>query len=548
MHWSRVAVAAGVGALAVLWLATTTLHGDPRAAAAATIGAASGQQAPGPAEAAPPVLARMHLLPDGAVRAIPGSVRIGLGQVSPDEASAGFADPAAAPEEAGAGRYEELAATDRWMSVPARLLADGRVEVGPLRLPPADRYVLQARGEDGLRFYAAAFTRDRVPAKVSPIVGAGIRTHVDVPGARILLRRVASSPPPPVWQELQAWAEPALLEAFSETPLPVTGGQVLGPLAPGPLDVVLEVGGVEAGRRRLSLPAGRIVDVRFDPTTQAVAQAVSVDLALEFVSATDGRPVAGLQVDWLSGPAQRRRTTDDRGRARFDHLDRHRVQEFSLQASPPRDGLPEWPELRALRIPPEDLAGTGAPRELVHHRVELAPLDWLIARLPPAAGRGRAAGRSPYPIQVLQRRRGGGWVDTPAAHFIETDEGVAVSISDPGTYRVVAALSPWQVLTSTLAQVGGHARPTVEFTSARGRDVVVTVMRDGEALAGAPVHVIGPLGNLPPAVLAADAHGRITLSSATIPVVRVEVPGSDQIAVRLDSSRVLADFGLQRSE
>jgi hypothetical protein len=538
---------AGIGVLALVGGAIA-LRGEAPSPGQAQAPAAAPLQAAPPIGHPPAVLVDLVLLPDGPVHAVSGSVRIGLGFVSDDNAATAPAGPGLEPQQAGPSRYDELATPTRWIAPPAELLADGRVRIGPLRLPHADRYTLQARGEDGLRYYAAAFIPAAVPVSVAPIVGAGVRAHVTVDGTRLLFRRVESSAPAAIWQRLQEWVAPAVLEAFNEQPLAVRNGQVLAPLAPGAVEIVLEVDGVEAERRRLSLSPGQITDVQFDPTSQKVAQAVSVDLELEFVRQGSGKPVSGLQVTWLSGRTQQSAVTDAGGLVRFAGLDRQQAQQFNLASSPSAGELPEWPELRPLQIEPEDLVGSDAPRETIRHRVILAPLRWLIARAPADANRTRADRRSPYPIYVLQRQRAGRWMDAAADHFIEVPEGLAVSVAEPGLYRVAAAHSPWKVLESSSVQVTDAERSSVAFSGARGTSVEMTVLRDGKPLAGAPVHIIGPVGHLPPEVLKANANGRVTLAAATVPSVRVEVPGSDQIEVPLSGKRVLADFGMQRSE
>lgn len=538
---------AGAVALALLgWWASVGRDAPVRASGASPDPApvAAGK----PAAQAPAVLVDLVLLPDGKVEAIPGSVRIGLGVVEPDAAAAAPAALEPGVAQAGASRFDELATPVSWVAPPAQRLADGRVRVGPVRLPRADRYTLQARGEDGLRYYVSAFTAQQVPATLTPVVGAGIRTHVAVDGTRVLLRRTEASAPAAAWQRLQAWVAPALLEAFNEQPLPVKRGQVLAPLAPGPVEIVLEVDGVEAGRRRLVLPAGQVTDVHFDPVDQKVAQALSIDLELEFVKAGTNNPVPGLQVSWISGRMQQTRTTDAGGRAVFDGLDRQQVHQFNLTAESTPGELPDWPALQPLELGPEQW-GEQAPADgTVRHRVELTPLRWLIARLPPEAVQRAPGRRSPYPIHVLQTQRAGRWTDVAADHFIPVPDGLAVSVSRPGVYRVAMALAPWRVLESEAARVDGADRPRVGFSAARGRDVTLTVMRDGRSLPGAPVHIIGPVGHLPPQVLTADANGRVVLQDATVPQVRVEVPGSDQVVVALTGSQALADFGHRRAE
>jgi len=536
---------AGIAVLALIGWVIAARDTAPAPRTGATLATPA---VPEPVDSPPLVMIELLLLPDGAVRAVPGSVRVGVGYVSTDDAARAPVRPDAEGPQADSSRYDELAVVARWVPAPAQLLADGRVKIGPLRLPRADRYTLQARGEDGLHFYLAGFTPNAVPATVAPLVGAGVRTHAVSDGASVLLRRASSSAAPTVWQHVQNWIAPELLEAFSEQPLPVQSGQVLAPLAPGPVEVILQVNGVEAERRLLSLQAGRVLDVHFDPTNQAVARAVSMDLELEFVGQGDGKPVQGLRVDWLSGRMQQGQATDARGRVKFAGVDRQQVHQFNLQAATPKEQLPDWPELRPLQIAPDDLTQTGTPGEVVHHRVELVPLRWLIARLPPEAMRTSPGRGSPYPIHVLQRQQNGRWMDASADHFIATPDGLAVSIADSGTYRVAAALSPWRVLESSAAKINGSTKQTVAFANAHGSDVTVSVMRDGKPLVGAPVHVIGPVGHLPPAVLRADDNGRVTLAAATVPFVRVEVPGSDQVEVRLAGTHALVDFGVRRPE
>jgi len=487
----------------------------------------------------------LYLVPDGRVRAVANSVRIGLGYVSPDDAAA--APVTLQAQKAGPLRYEDLATVARWEAVRAEAMPDGRVKVGPVRLPHADRYSLTARGEDGLRFYTAEFTASTVPQSVSPIAGAGIRLHVGSGGAQVLLRRVGPAPPPASWQQIQQREAPALLQAFSDQALEVTSGQILAPLAPGPLEVVLQAEGVEAERKLLSLQVGQILDVRFDPINQAAARAVSAELQLELVKKDNGEPIRDLQVTWLSGPTPQTQTSDAHGRVTFHGVDRQKAQMFNLQAAPGKRALPEWPELQYLELTQDDLA-EGGDAKTIRHRVELKPLQWLIARLPPEAARMQRSRGAPYPIYVLQRLRNGRWLDTSAAHFHETREGLAVSIADEGSYRIAAVLSPWRVLESSVANTKVSSRPTVDFYATRGTNVTVTILRDGRPLPDAPLHATGPLRSLPPSQLQADASGRVVLPSATVSRLWLEIPGSDQVGVALTGPSVLVDFGGKGSQ
>lgn len=90
------------------------------------------------------------LLPDKIIAAMPNTVRVGLAYVAPEDAQA-FEDSRNA-EGAGPETLAELASVTRWISVPAQKRADGTIQVGPTKLPRADRYDLQARGESPYTF------------------------------------------------------------------------------------------------------------------------------------------------------------------------------------------------------------------------------------------------------------------------------------------------------------------------------------------------------------------------------------------------------------
>ena len=96
------------------------------------------------------------LLPDGGIGARADSVRIGLGLISTEDARSYQDWLEAGSQGAGPAERSELATVERWLAVPATRRADGALLVGPLPLPWADRYDLQARGEDGLHFYLAS--------------------------------------------------------------------------------------------------------------------------------------------------------------------------------------------------------------------------------------------------------------------------------------------------------------------------------------------------------------------------------------------------------
>lgn len=99
---------------------------------------------------------------------------------------------------------------------------------------------------------------------------------------------------------------------------------------------------------------------------------------------------------------------------------------------------------------------------------------------------------------------------------------------------------------SSAAEVKAEARQSVEFVRPRGSDVTVTVLQAGKALSDTPVLVIGPVGSLPPEQLWTDAGGRVKLAAATVPWIRMEAPGTEQVVVRLSGAQIVAELGSQR--
>ncbi len=486
---------------------------------------------------------RTRLLPDAGIPADARSVRIGLASVSPDDRAAHRAWLRGGREGAGPARIEDLAVVTRWIEAPATMAAGGGVIVGPIALPAADRYVLQARAGDSLRFYEAAFGRDDPPAEVRPRVAAGLRVRAPVGGAGVLLRRVEGGGDA-AWQALMRRESPSLLDAYDERPFAVDGDTTIAPLPPGPLDVVAVVGGIETERRRLTLSAGRYVTFDLDADTATLAAALPSTLWLRLIERGNGAPVRDATVQWSSPRGERSARPDAAGVVRIEGIDP--LQPLSLQlsfASPKTpsfliDALPSWPERLPLAL---DLRDARIVAGRLEKTVELEPLRWLIVETPGLAVPRRPRIDDPYPVFVLQRRDGAGWRDAAADHFRPVAEGLAVSLDRPGTVRVAALLAPWRLAVSGAVEVRADAaRYRTRLDPATGRRVGVRLTVDGKPLARVPVRVIAPLRGTPPATMATDADGRLVLAQANVPSVRIEAPGFAQVEVRLDDDIAVA--------
>lgn len=500
---------------------------------------------------------RIRLLPDTGVPADPASVRIGLANVSPDDLAAYRAWERGGREGAGPGDLHDLAQVTRWNNAPATPLADGSVEVGPLDLLPADRYVLQARAGDGLRFYEARFARTDAPARLRPRVAAGLRMRASAAArtgvrAGLLFRRIDGGADEAAWQPLIRREAPALLDAYDDTALPIdagaTGTVAIAPLPPGEVDLVVVIDGVESERRRVRLSAGRYTDFALDPGAVEHGEALSTTLVLRLVERGSGAPVTTPTIVWDSPQGDRRYRPDARGVVRIAGIDVSAPLSLQALFPPPAapsfliDALPTWPERVQLAV---DLG--DAPPATVEKTVELLPLRWLQVDLPGVEVPRRLRAASPFPVFVLQRREGGGWRDASADAFRPVAGGMAVSLDRDGPVRVAALLAPWRVATSPAVEVrAGASRYRTRIDTAAGHRVVLRLVAGGRPLAGAAVEVVAPLRGVPPLTLFADADGRLVLDGATVPSVRVEVAGYAQAEVRLD--RAEATVALVRED
>lgn len=489
---------------------------------------------------------RMRLLPDGGVAASPGSVRIGLAYVSPDELAAYQAWLRGGREGAGPRDFEALASVTRWLNLPATLSPEGVVVVTPTQLPAADRYVLQARADDGLRFYEASFTRDDMPAEVGPRVAAGLRLRAPqtAGGARVLFRRVEGSQDA-AWQSLMRREAPAVLDAYDERPLQLAADTVVAPLPPGPIDVIAVVDGVETERRRITLPAGRITTFDLDAEVSELAAALSTTVALRLVEKGTRIPVKDATVVWSSPRGERSLRSDASGALRIEDVDPLQPLPIEIRFALPKtpsflvDALPSWPERLPMTL---DLADAPVNAGVIESTVELEPLRWLIVETPGIEIPRRPRVGDPFPVFVLQRREGAVWRDSSADYFCPLAEGMAVSLNQPGTVRVAAVLAPWTVRNSDAVETGdtssADARYRTHIAATGGRRVSLRITSDDRSLVAAPVHLLSSLRGVPPKTLTTDRAGQVILDNVTEPGVLVEVPGFEQIRVRLDAAVV----------
>ncbi len=559
----RLRAAGGIGLaglLLVWWLWPGVQPGDGSGGAAGPLavapvspaieGTTVGRDAGVPAAAdilEPPRRFEILLRPEGAARALTTGIRLGLAYPSGEERAAALDQTeagTAAPADAGA-----LTEVGEWLDLSGTALPDGSVRVGPLELPAAPYYRLEAPSSDPLRWYLAQFVAGAIPASIAPHAAAGLRITrpTAIQGSiELSLRRLGVAADEADWQGLLRSHAPALIEAYGETPLRIEAAQMeLAPLPAAPLEAIVRVGAIEIGRSTHALVAGQWSELAIDPLAAQVGAELAIDLDLVFVVRDSGDAVVDLEVAHEDPRGRRTLRSDRAGRVRLAGIDRRLPLTLDLAFPPATEDLPVWPETRTLMLPVDTIAAADPDARRFRHRIELDRLDWLIVRSRSVRLGNEREGGNPWPVHVLQRREQGGWLDVPADHFIARSDGLAVSLTAPGEYRLASALAPWSLALSDEADTrrrGSDGRLTVDIEAPVGRSVELEVLGAGQPLARAPVYLVGSLRGLPPAVVTADEAGRIWLNGVTAERIAVEVSGYAQREVTLDAPRQVVEL------
>lgn len=540
----RLAIAlALVGIVGALFYALTRNRPQTEDVAAS----AATQTSPAPAQDDSDVAAfRTRLLPDGGVGAVPASVRIGIARISADSAADYRAWVQGGRQGAGPSDPLELADVVRWLPAPATALADGSVQVGPLPLPAADAYVLEARGSDDLRHYRTRFAPAQAPTQVRPQVAAALRVRVPAQAggrAALLLRRVenpnadaASAGPASadlaqaaLWRAVQQRDAPRLLAVFDDTPLALGADTRLAPLPPGPLDAVVMVGGIEVQRQRVTLIAGQTALLDVDAQAAADGAALAATLRLRVVETDSDAPIPDVVVQWDGEGGQRSRRSDADGRVDLGAVDPLRPLAVELRFPEPpllaAEALPDWPEALSLRLTLADLPVRDGR---IEHTLRVRRLRWLLAQTPGLRVPRQPRGGAPYPVFLLQRREDGDWRDASAARFAPIEGGMAVALDAPGEVRVIALTAPWQRRIGPALRIDTGSAQRLYRTqlpaTGDGRDVELTLLDGDTPLPFAQAQLLPLHRGAPPSALAADRAGRLRLPRLNAPVL-VQVPG-----------------------
>ncbi len=552
MYLSTVAIRLGTGlaagallgllALMALWRLSEPEHAsapEPSAkpAAQGTRGTSVDPEGAGGAQAQPGVVAfnvTSLLLPAAGASADTRTVRIGLGHVSAEARARHLAWLQGGAQGAGPLDLMELAEVESWIEVPAELLSDGRVRVGPVDLPQAYQYVLEAHGGDGLLFYRARFGHQSPPREISPLLASGLRIAApeDAGRLRLQLRRRGLESESALWQSIIHQQAPHLRPVFDEDGVAVRPGAELLPLPPGAFEAVVWLGAAVVLRKDIALTPGALVTLRVNGADVAAARAQSTSIEVELVEAGSGAPIPDVALTWPGPRGEVSVISDARGRAQLgDTLAGHEAWLALEFPEAPRNGLPTWPVRRVVPIAvpdPGELAGSQVYRE----QIEIEPIQWLIVE-----GEGRRSGPpvrgQPFPVFMLQREEAGDWRDLGADHFVGTLEGLAVSIESPGRYRVLKASSPWNLAFTGEAEFSTRQGSDQQRVSLQRSEAKTSRFRvldaDGRALAGQSVRVVATARALPDVQLKTDSLGWVELADATEHPVELYVEGEGEI-------------------
>ncbi len=442
-------------------------------------------------------------------------------------------------EGAGPARLEDLANVSEWRSVEVTPSATGGV-LGPIPVPPSPRYQVVAWAPDGTFWWGDIVPED-VPT--SGVLDGGVLfarrptgVRVRLTGARpehgpytVRVERTASLDPRdaehasavlPVVRHVAPDVASALADG---TPLPLPEG---GPLMLLPLPAdphvrlwLRSAAGQEGGPVEVPLRDGRVESVVLDvdrlfPGGVRGTVTLHGRLVLEGTSA----PPEGLT---LLGPDGRALTLAQDGCFVAPGLPSWTPSQFVAEVASPASGRPVTVARQTFEFMPEP----GVAEAQVSWNV--TAYRWLVLRVDGfLRGQLEEARRAPYPVFVLQRwSEGDGWRTQAADAFLQEEGGVAVSLLEPGRYRVLVALSAHEHYVSTVAEVGedgGEHAVSVQVAAA-GPACEVLVTAGGAPVYGARVIAGGEVASLPPARGLTDAEGRWRLGRVRTQALHLEV-------------------------
>lgn len=508
---------------------------------------------------------------------------------------------------AGPRRLEELANVREWLPAPLTVrhgrdeggqsrgggAGDGGVRLGPVAVPPAPRYRVLAWQGDGT-FYWGDFFPGRIPerglldaGRLAPMPPTGVRLRLvharpefepyHARLERVVAGEAAAERASSFWPVLEHVVPEVArtLRGEAEVPLAVERETQLAPLLPDRalrVRVTSAVAGV-GEPVEIALSEGEVTGVVIDlARVFPGAEKGLVELHGRLRLGDTGRAPAEATIELQREPGQElvREPAREPGRALGRELAEDggpqpvgrdggfivtgvpawRPSHFVVTLPAPRRGRPLTPPRAEFDFVPSGEAGHGARpggRAEVTWRVPL--YRWLVVRLDAAARfRIESPARPPYPQFLLERQdASGAWRARATDHFLSEAGGMAVSIAEPGRYRVIAAASPYLL----------YRTPEVEVAEGDGEKVVgldfagpatpcelrVVDGATGRPLGGAHVLASGERGSLPAVEGVTDSAGRFALGPVRSATLELEVTAEGYTPRTVDTARSCTETG-----
>ncbi|RKI68574.1 carboxypeptidase regulatory-like domain-containing protein [Corallococcus sp. AB049A] len=440
----------------------------------------------------------------------------------------------------GPARLEDLAHVREWVESPVT----GSV-VGPVAVPSAPRYQVMAFAPDGTVWWG-----DEVPA-TQPVTGrvdlgvvkahppTGVRVRLegarDLPGTFFV--RMQRGVDPEHAEEASrllpvlALAAPKLMHAFeNDTPVPLSKDEETR-LAPLPPDRSL--------RLWLRTPSGKQSEPVDVPLREGFVEPVTLDVAKLFpegvgdtvtlrgrVLLGDGTRPLGSAVFRQGDGGEELPLTPD-GRFTIQDVPTWKETRFTVRREVGEEqGRPLGPLWWDF-----DFTPTAETRGTVDVVWRMPVYRWLVLRMDGfTRAQLRERSEPPYPVYLLERRDAqGAWSLVPTREFHPEEDGLAVSLVEPGTYRVRVASSPYASRPSSVARVGEDFADTEVRLSAEDgllSACEVQVTREGQPVDGAVVIASGSSPSLPPVRAETDSTGRWRMGAVNSDAVPLRVLGA----------------------
>lgn len=497
-----------------------------------------------------------HLLPSGAPLSPEVNARIGIAEINEEDRREFEAHQRAEPAEnppadSAPTRVEELANVVRWIVAPVAPDPQGGWRLGPVEVPPAPAYRIYAWDTEANYYMAEIITADTPPSgglfdagrlAATPPTGLRIELVNPAPGETHYLLKLGRVPDPVTAEEdtrvapLLEWLAPPVALAFSESmSLPVSSEEPTEyyPLYPDPAIriTVLTLAGYESHPFEEPLDLGRIKTLRIDlRALLGLDSGGFVDLRGRLLTSRGNLPVENAVIERLNAPIAEPQRTGADGFFYFRDLPRRGTTTFLVRYSVASDARPLTPSEEYFTFEPENFKLEPTQRE-VEVEWKAATFRWVVVALPEDTRQSLRRTDIPhYPVYALRKWDAGRgvWADIAAQEFREEPEGVAVSVTQSGRYRIAVLASPVCIIESEEAQFSDEdIEKVVAVESSLLTDTpsrrVRMLRADGSPLAGARIAVGGPLAALPPIEGVTDAEGRFDPGPVNVPELLVWV-------------------------